>query len=192
MAPKKDLLIMGFESADRWQAWLEDHHASSDGIWLKVPKRDGSGSGVSYAAALEVAICYGWIDGQKGKLDDDYWLQRFTPRKPGGRWSKINTEKATELIGNGRMRAAGLREIEAAKADGRWDAAYQPQSRATVPDDLQQALDVSPAALATFAGLDGHSRYVILYRVGNAKPANRGKRIDEFITMLAAGKKPGD
>ena len=187
--PQRDLPVMLFESGEAWQSWLEDQHATSGGVWLKIAKKDSRASSVSYAQALEIAICYGWIDGQKGSLDETYWLQRFTPRKPGGRWSKINTEKAAELIAAGRLRPAGLREVELAKADGRWDAAYHSQSRATVPDDLQRRLDENPAAAAFFATLDSHNRYVILYRIQNAKPQNRAKRIDEFVAMLAEGKK---
>ncbi len=190
MATKPDLPIAHFESPEAWQSWLETHHGDSDGLWLKIAKAGRGVRSVSYAQALDVALCFGWIDGQKGKLDDEYWLQRFTPRKPGGKWSKINTEKATELIAQGRMRPPGLREVEQAKADGRWQAAYDSQSRASVPEDLQRKLDGNPAARDFFATLDSHSRYVILYRIHNASPRTRAKRIDEFVDMLAAGKKP--
>lgn len=189
MAAGRDLPIMHFESPEAWQSWLDQQHSSSDGVWLKIAKKGSQASGVSYQEALEVAICYGWIDGQKGKLDEEFWLQRFTPRKPGGKWSKVNTEKAAELIASGRMKPTGQREVDQAKADGRWDAAYHPQSRAAVPEDLQRKLEENTAALDFFKNLDRHNRYVILYRVQNAAPRNRAKRIDEFVEMLAAGRK---
>jgi uncharacterized protein YdeI (YjbR/CyaY-like superfamily) len=139
--------------------------------------------------ALDMALCFGWIDGQRKKLDDDFYLQRYTPRRKTSKWSQINVEKAEGLIQAGRMRDAGLREIESAKADGRWDAAYQPQSKATVPDDLRQALDANPAAAAFFATLNRTNRYAIIFRVTTAKkPETRQKRIDRFIQMLAEGK----
>ena len=140
---------------------------------------------VSYAEALDVALCFGWIDGQKRPLDDDYWLQRFTPRKPGSKWSKINRGKAEALITAGRMRPAGLREVEAAKADGRWAAAYDGQGTATVPDDLRQALDADEDAAAFFATLNRANRYAILYRIHEArKPQTRAARIARFVAML--------
>jgi uncharacterized protein YdeI (YjbR/CyaY-like superfamily) len=137
-----------------------------------------------------VALCHGWIDGQKGRHDDDYWLQRFTPRKPGGNWSKINTERAAALIASGRMRPAGLREVEQAQADGRWERAYQSQSRITVPEDLARALAANPRAREFFATLDGTNRYAVLYRIASAKrPETRAKRIDTFVAMLSEHKK---
>jgi uncharacterized protein YdeI (YjbR/CyaY-like superfamily) len=145
---------------------------------------------VTYAEAVEAALCHGWIDGQKAKLDDARWLQRFTPRKRGSRWSRINRDKAEALIAAGRMRPAGLREIEAARADGRWDAAYDGQRTATVPEDLQRALDADPAARAAFDDLNSVNRYAILYRVQDAKrPETRARRIAQFTAMLARGEK---
>jgi uncharacterized protein YdeI (YjbR/CyaY-like superfamily) len=185
-----ELPIVSFTTREKWRAWLEGEHATSDGVWLKIA-RSGSGSEtVSYADALEVALCFGWIDGQKGKLDDDHWLQRFTPRKASSRWSRINRDKATALIERGEMQPAGLREVEAARADGRWDAAYEGQRTAAVPDDLQRALDANPAAAGFFATLDGRNRYAILYRVQDArKPETRARRIGKYVAMLAAGEK---
>jgi uncharacterized protein YdeI (YjbR/CyaY-like superfamily) len=183
-------LIVSFATRDEWRAWLELEHARSDGVWLKLAKAGSGSESVSYAEALEVALCYGWIDGQKRGLDDRHWLQRFTPRKPRSRWSRINRDKATALIERGEMRPAGLREVEAARADGRWDAAYEGQRRATVPDDLQRALDAEPAAASFFETLDGANRYAILYRVQDAKkPETRARRIEKYVAMLAAGEK---
>ena len=145
---------------------------------------------VSYAEALETALCYGWIDGQKAAAGEDRWLQRFTPRRARSRWSKINREKAEELIGRGRMKAAGLREVEAAKADGRWEAAYAGQRTMTVPQDLRDALDRNHRAAAFFENLDRVNRYAVLYRIQDAKkPETRRARIDKFVTMLEEHRK---
>jgi uncharacterized protein YdeI (YjbR/CyaY-like superfamily) len=138
---KPDLPIIPFASREAWEAWLEEHHTTSDGLWLKIARKGSSIDTVSYTEALEVALCYGWIDGQKASFDDHYWLQRFTPRRARSKWSKINRQKATELIEKGEMKPAGLKEVERAKADGRWDAAYDAQSTATVPEDLLRELD---------------------------------------------------
>ena len=137
---KMDVPVVSFATADAFEKWLKAEHASSDGVWLKLAKKGASTTSISYADALEVALCYGWIDGQKDKLDDQHWLQRFTPRRSKSRWSKINRDKALALIDQGRMRSAGLREVERAKADGRWEVAYEGQRSATVPEDLQGAL----------------------------------------------------
>jgi len=182
--------VVSFESADAWDAWLAAHHADAPGVWMKIAKKGSAARSVSYSDALDVALCHGWIDGQKGRHDDDYWLQRFTPRKPGSNWSKINTERAAALIASGRMRPAGLREVEGARADGRWDQAYQSQSRVTVPEDLARALAANPRASEFFATLDSANRYAILYRIGTAKrPETRAKRIDTFVAMLSEHKK---
>jgi uncharacterized protein YdeI (YjbR/CyaY-like superfamily) len=187
---KADLPILRFASREEWRAWLAAEHATSAGVWLKLAKAGTGIASVTYAEALEVALCHGWIDGQKGGFDDEFWLQRFTPRKPRSRWSRINRDKATALIERGEMEPAGLREVDAAKADGRWDAAYEGQRTATVPDDLQRALDANPAAAAFFSTLDGANRYAILYRVQDAKkPETRARRIDKYVAMLAAGEK---
>ncbi len=188
--PPDPLPVMTFESADAWDTWLAAHHADSPGLWLKIAKKGAAGRTVSYSDALDVALCHGWIDGQKGRHDDEYWLQRFTPRKPGSNWSKINTERAAALIASGRMRPAGLREVERAQADGRWEQAYESQSRVTVPEDLARALAANERARAFFATLDSANRYAILYRIGTAKkPETRAKRIDTFVTMLSEHKK---
>jgi uncharacterized protein YdeI (YjbR/CyaY-like superfamily) len=188
--PPEPLPVQCFESTDAWDAWLADHHDSSPGLWLKIAKKGSAGRSISYSEALDVALCHGWIDGQKGRHDDDYWLQRFTPRKPGSNWSKINTERAAALIASGRMRPAGLGEVERAQADGRWEQAYESQSRVTVPEDLARALAANERARAFFATLDSANRYAILYRIGTAKrPETRAKRIDTFVTMLSEHRK---
>ena len=186
----KDLPIVPFASRDAWEAWLEEHHAASDGLWLKIAKKGSGIETVSYAEALEVALCYGWIDGQKASFDQDYWLQRFTPRRPRSKWSKVNRQKATELIEAGRMKPAGLREVERAKADGRWEAAYDAQSTATVPADLSRALEKNDRAREFFAKLDSTNRYAILYQIQDAKrPETRARRIQKYVAMLSEQKK---
>jgi uncharacterized protein YdeI (YjbR/CyaY-like superfamily) len=180
---------IAFTSAPDWQAWLEAEHATSDGIWLRIAKKGAAVPTVSYAEALEVALCFGWIDGQKRSLDADYWLQRFTPRKTGSRWSKINTEKADALIAAGRMRRAGQREVDEARADGRWDMAYQGQRASTVPDDLRRALDLNPAAAEFFSSISSVNRYAIIYRIGSVKRAEtRARKITQYVQMLAEHK----
>jgi uncharacterized protein YdeI (YjbR/CyaY-like superfamily) len=187
---KQDLPLIAFTSQDAWEAWLAEQHATSGGLWLKIAKKDSGIDTVSYAEALEVALCYGWIDGQKDKFDGEYWLQRFTPRKAKSKWSKINREKAEQLIAQGRMQPAGMREVEQARADGRWDAAYDGQRTAAIPDDLQQALEQNPEAAAFFATLDSTNRYAILYRLQDAKkPETRARRLEQYITMLNEQKK---
>ena len=182
-----DLPVLGFADAAAWESWLAQQDPSSPGVWLKIAKKGSGATGVSYPEALEVALCHGWIDGQKGALDDEYWLQRFTPRKPGSRWSKINTEKAAELIAAGRMRPAGMREVELAREDGRWDAAYAGQRSMAVPEDLERELAGNEAARAFFATLSGANRYAILYRIADAKRAEtRARRIAKYVAMLAA------
>ena len=190
MAQIRNLPVVGFSSSVEWEAWLAENHATSNGLWLKIRKQGAGGPSVTYDEALDVAICYGWIDGQKDSFDGEYWLQRFTPRRPGSKWSRRNREKATELIEQGRMQPAGLREVEAARSDGRWDSAYAGSSAATVPEDLQRALDANPAARDFFGTLDRQNRYAILYRVQDAKkPETRAQRIAKFVAMLAEGKK---
>jgi uncharacterized protein YdeI (YjbR/CyaY-like superfamily) len=185
--PPGDLPVLGFAGQGAWESWLARQHAESPGIWLKIPRKGSGAPGVSYPEALAVALCYGWIDGQKGRLDDEYWLQRFGPRRPGSRWSKINTGKAAELIEAGLMQPAGLREVELARADGRWDAAYEGQRSIGVPGDLAAELSRNEAAAAFFATLSGANRYAILYRIGEAKrPETRAKRIARYVAMLAA------
>ncbi len=181
--------IVSFASREEWADWLEREAESSDGAWLQIAKKDGGRESVSYAEALEEALRFGWIDGQKRRLDDEFWLQRFTPRRVGSRWSQINREKAQTLIEAGRMAPAGLREVEAAKADGRWEAAYAGARAATVPDDLREALARDERARENFAALSGSDRYSVLYRVQEAKrPETRARRIEKYVVLLAAGK----
>jgi len=185
-----DLPVRLFAARSDLEAWLEDNHGSSPGFWLKIAKKGSGVESVDYAEALELALCFGWIDSQKRGLDEKYFLQRFTPRRPRGKWSQINRAKAEELIAADAMRPAGLAEVEAAKADGRWDAAYPGQRAATVPDDLRQALDRSQAAREFFDSLDAANRYAILYRLQEAKkPETRKRRLREFIAMLERGEK---
>ena len=176
-----------FDDAADFRAWLEENHADADGLWLKIAKKGSGVESVNYAEALELALCFGWIDSQKRGFDDTFFLQRFTPRRPRGKWSQINRAKAEELIAAGAMRPAGLAEVEAAKADGRWDAAYAGQR---VADDLKRELDRNEAAAEFFAKLDGANRYAILYRLDEAKkPQTRQKRLLKFIAMLERGEK---
>jgi uncharacterized protein YdeI (YjbR/CyaY-like superfamily) len=187
---KPELPIIPFASPKAWETWLEEQHTTSDGLWLKIAKKGSGIETVSYAEALEAALCYGWIDGQKASFDDRYWLQRFTPRKPRSKWSKINRQKATELIERGEMKPAGLREVERAKADGRWDAAYDAQSTATVPDDLRRELEKNEVARVFFSKLDSANRYAILYQIQDAKrPETRARRIAKYVAMLSEQKK---
>jgi uncharacterized protein YdeI (YjbR/CyaY-like superfamily) len=173
-----------------WERWLDANHGDADAVWLKFAKKGSGVETVNYAEALEVALCYGWIDGQSRRLDDRFYLQRFTPRRKRSPWSRINRDKALALIEAGRMRPAGLAEIERAKADGRWDAAYEPASTATVPEDLQRALDANPRAKEFFESLSSQNRYAIYYRLRDAKkPDTRARRIEKFVSMLAAGEK---
>jgi uncharacterized protein YdeI (YjbR/CyaY-like superfamily) len=185
-----DLPILLFASQEEFEAWLEQNHAGAGGLWLKIAKKGSGVESVNYAEALELALCFGWIDSQKRGFDEAFFLQRFTPRRPRGKWSQINRAKAEELIAAGSMRPAGLAEVEAAKADGRWDAAYAGQRAATVPDDLEQELDRNKAAGEFFATLDSANRYAILYRLQEAKkPETRQKRLRKFIAMLERGEK---
>jgi uncharacterized protein YdeI (YjbR/CyaY-like superfamily) len=185
MNRKQDLPIIAFASPAAWEAWLAEQHETSSGLWLKIAKKDAGVETVSYAEALEVALCYGWIDGQKDTFDGDYWLQRFTPRTPRSTWSKINREKAEQLLTQGRMQPAGLRAVEQAKADGRWDAAYDGQRAAGIPDDLRHALEQNPKAAEFFASLDSANRYAILYRLQEAKkPETRARRLERYVAML--------
>jgi uncharacterized protein YdeI (YjbR/CyaY-like superfamily) len=186
----EDLPIKLFADPGELEAWLEETHDSSDGVWLKIAKKGAGVTSVTYGEALELALCFGWIDSQKRGFDERYFLQRFTPRRPRGRWSKINREKAEALIAAERMRPGGLSEVDAAKADGRWEAAYEGQRTARVPEDLQRQLDTNPAAAEFFAGLDGANRYAIIYRLNDAKkPETRERRLQKFVAMLERGEK---
>jgi uncharacterized protein YdeI (YjbR/CyaY-like superfamily) len=180
--------VLAFASQDAFATWLEANHAVSDGIWLKFAKKGTGVETVVYAEVLEVALCFGWIDGQVKKIDKTYYMQRWTPRRARSKWSKINCGHAERLIASGAMRPAGLAEVERAKADGRWAAAYEASSKATVPDDLQAALDANPKAAAFFATLSKHNRYAILFRLADAKkPETRQRRLEQFVAMLVNG-----
>ena len=183
-----DLPIKLFKTPAAWEKWLESNHAKSAGIWMQIAKKASGLSSATYQEALDVALCYGWIDGQKRPFDERTWLQRFTPRGPRSIWSKINTGKADALIKSGRMRAAGLAAIESAKASGRWESAYQPWSNPDVPPELQAALNARPNAKAFFETLRGANRYGVIFRVQTAKkPETRAKRIADFIARFEKG-----
>jgi uncharacterized protein YdeI (YjbR/CyaY-like superfamily) len=185
-----NLPIITFASQQDWEAWLAEHHTDTKGIWLKMAKKETGIPSVTYAEALEGALCYGWIDGQKASFDEQYWLQKFTPRGPKSMWSKVNCEKVTALLASGRMQPAGIRQVERAKADGRWEAAYESQSRISVPDDFQRELDNNQKAKEFFATLNSANRYAILYRIQTAKkPETRSARIRKFIEMLSNNQK---
>lgn len=177
-----------FASQEEWETWLDHNGSSSSGAWLRLAKKSAEQSTVSYPQALESALCYGWIDSQKQAENEHYWLQRFTPRAAKSIWSKINKGKAEALVASGRMRPAGMQEINRAKQDGRWDAAYTSASSSTVPEDLQRALDANPKAKKFFATLNSQNRYAILFRVQNTKkPETRVRKIAQFIEMLSNG-----
>jgi len=177
-------------SAASWARWLKRHHASAAGVWLRIAKKDSGIASIDYPAALEEALCWGWIDGQRKSEDAQYFLQRFTPRTRRSIWSRINRAKVLKLIDEGRMQPAGHAEIERAKADGRWDAAYEGVSAATVPPDLQAALDANKKAAKFFATLDSRNRFAVLFRTqGAKKPETRARRIAQFVEMLAKGEK---
>jgi len=179
-----------FEEQKAWEHWLAKNHKSSPGVWMRFAKKNSGLRSVTYKEVLEIALCYGWIDGQKRSESDTTWLQKFVPRGPRSIWSKINREAAASLIQCGRMKAAGLAAVERAKQDGRWAAAYDGQKKATVPDDLQAALDHNPKAKAFFATLDSKNRYAVLFRIHTAKkPETRARRIEQFVAMLARHEK---
>ena len=174
-----------FASQAAWAAWLEKNHRKSEGQWLRLAKKDSELRSVTYGEALEIALCYGWIDGQKRGESEEAWLQRFVPRTAKSIWSKINREKASALIAGGRMKAAGLEAVACAKKDGRWDAAYDSPRGAQVPEDFQAALDGNARADEFFRGLDGANRYAVLFRIQTVKKAEtRARKIREFVEML--------
>jgi uncharacterized protein YdeI (YjbR/CyaY-like superfamily) len=181
--------ILQFAGRAEWAAWLEDNHTQPEAVRLKFAKKGCPVTTVTFSEALEEALCYGWIDGQVSRFDEHFFLHRFSPRRARSIWSQINRDKVEWLIGQRRMKPAGLAQVEAAKADGRWDAAYEPQSRATVPDDLKQALEGNPDAKAFFETLKGANRYAILFRIHNAKrPETRAKRIAQYVELCAQGR----
>jgi uncharacterized protein YdeI (YjbR/CyaY-like superfamily) len=180
-----ELPVAAFVDASAWGAWLASNHASSRGVWLKIGKKSASHASITYAEAVERALVWGWIDGQKRALDATWWLQRFTPRGPRSPWSKINRGKAEALIAAGKMKPPGMAEVERARSDGRWERAYESQSRAVVPPDLAKALAASPRAARFFETLESYNRYAILYRIQGAKKAEtRAARVAKFVGML--------
>lgn len=188
MLNSTELPILPFESKKKFAEWLAKNHDKSAGLWLKIAKKAAGISTVTYAEALDVALCYGWIDGQKGSFDEQYFLQKFTPRRPKSIWSKINVEKVEGLIASGEMKPAGLKVVEAAKQDGRWAAAYASQKNIVIPADFQSALEKNKKAKTFFETLTGSKRYSFLFRIETAKKAEtREKRIHQFVAMLAKG-----
>lgn len=178
-----------FATPEEFERWLEEHGDSSNGIWVKMAKKHTGLESLDWAAAVEVALCFGWIDSQARRIDDEWFRQRFTPRRRGSKWSKVNREKVEALIASGRMRPAGLREVELAKEDGRWEAAYDGMATAEVPEDLAAALEQADLA-KKFAALDSRNRYAILHRLQTVKRAEtRARRIEKFVAMLAAGER---
>jgi uncharacterized protein YdeI (YjbR/CyaY-like superfamily) len=189
MASKQELPIVQAQDQNAWRRWLDAHHADPGGVWLKLAKKGSPTATVTQPQAIEEALCFGWIDGQVRGHDEHFYLQRFTPRRRRSKWSQINTEKATRLIAEGRMHPAGLAEVEEARRDGRWEAAYEPQSRATVPPDFQRELDRNPGAKAFFETLTGSTRYAFLYRLHHVrKPEARAERITMYLERLNAGR----
>lgn len=183
-----DLPVKRFRSRATWERWLLTHHEASDGIWLEMAKKQSGLPSVSHAEALEVALCCGWIDGQTMSVDANWYRQRFTPRRPRSKWSQINCAAVERLHAEGRLTPAGIREMDAARADGRWEAAYASSSRMTVPDDLAARLKTNPRARRFFEQLDSRNRYAILYRLHDAKrPETRQRRLEKFVQMLEAG-----
>jgi uncharacterized protein YdeI (YjbR/CyaY-like superfamily) len=175
-------------SAADWERWLQENHAASNGVWVKVAKKASGIDSVRYPEVLDTALCFGWIDGRREALDELHFLQRFSPRRARSPWSRINREKVERLMTAGRLRPAGVREMERAQSDGRWEAAYAGQNTMAVPDDLQRELDGRPEARAFFAELSGQNRYAILYRLQAAKrPETRARRLAKFVAMLEAG-----
>jgi uncharacterized protein YdeI (YjbR/CyaY-like superfamily) len=186
--PKRDLPVIAFKSREAWHDWLVSQASDSAGLWLKLARKSAGVASVSKSEAIDTALCHGWIDGQLDSFDDKYWLIRFTPRLPGSKWSERNRTRALELVEMGRMLPAGAKEIERAQRDGRWAAAYAPQSTAQVPDDLQAALNKNAKARRFFETLDRANRYAILYRIHNAKkPETRVAHVKKFVAMLTAG-----
>src|SRR5579859_270912 len=190
MKNANDLPVLPFETRQDWEAWLDEHHANTKGVWLKIAKKGTNIPSVTYAEALDSALCYGWIDGQKGSFDEQYWLQKFSPRGPKSGWSQINCDKVTALIAEGRMQPAGMRQVEQAKADGRWDLAYDSQSKITIPEDFQRELDKNQQAQDFFKTLNSVNRYAVLQRIQIAKkPETRAALIEKYINMLSQHQK---
>ena len=187
-SPVDGLPLLPFATAVEFEQWLAAEHDRAPGVWVKIAKKATGIISVTHTEALDVALCYGWIDGQRRTYDEQFFAQRFTPRRARSNWSKVNREKVAALIAQGRMQPAGQAEIDRAKADGRWDAAYDSQRTATVPPDLQAALDANPAAAKFFATLRSANRFAVLYRIHDAKrPETRARRIAKFVDMLSRG-----
>ena len=185
---RSGLWVLGFADQSSFETWLAAQAADAAGVWIKFAKQAATRAKPAKAEAIDAALCHGWIDGKLEKYDDQHWLVRFTPRKARSKWSALNRDRALRLIKAGRMKPAGLAQIDAAKADGRWQGAYAPASRAEVPVDLQKALNDNPKASAFFATVNSRNRYAILYRIGNVKKAEtRARKISEFVAMLARG-----
>ena len=183
-----ELPALPFESKKKWADWLAKEHDKSAGVWLKLAKKATGIPSVTYQEALDVALCYGWIDGQRASFDENYYLQKYTPRRPKSIWSKINTEKVERLIVSGEMKPSGLKAVEVAKQDGRWDAAYKSQKNISVPEDFQSALSKNKKAKSFFESLTSAKRYSFLFRIETAKKAEtREKRISQFVEMLEKG-----
>lgn len=190
MESKADIPIIAFQSPKDWHTWLSKNAATSTGIWLKIFKKDANEKTVTYAEALDEALCYGWIDGQKKSLDEQAWLQKFCPRRPKSIWSKMNITHVERLTQAGKMKPAGLEAVAAAKADGRWEAAYEAQSKMTVPDDFLKALGKNKKALAFYHTLNKANLFAIAFRLQTAKkPETRQKRMDAILAMLSKGEK---
>jgi uncharacterized protein YdeI (YjbR/CyaY-like superfamily) len=186
----KDLPVLLFSTQEDWQVWLKDNHKQKQGLWLKHAKKSSGKKSVSYDEALQEALCFGWIDSQKQAYNDDYYLQKFTPRGPKSVWSKINVAKVEALIKSGKMRPAGLAAIDLAKQDGRWSAAYDSSSTTKVPEDFLAELDKNPKAKEFFEGLNKTNVYAFSWRIQTAKkPETRKARIEKFINMLNHGEK---
>jgi uncharacterized protein YdeI (YjbR/CyaY-like superfamily) len=188
-APSPDgRVVLIFENAAGFDAWLEDNHDDVDGIWIQMAKVGSGHTSITWADAVPVAICHGWIDGQARRVDDSWYLQRFTPRRPRSTWSQVNVSHAERLIAEAKMRPWGLEQVERAKADGRWDAAYQPSSSRDIPIELEKALEESPAASAAFAELDSRNRYAMVLRIQTAKrQETRVRNAARFVEMLERG-----
>ena len=184
-SPRASFPIRLFKTQRDWASWLGKNHGASSGVWLQLAKKAADAESVSYEEAVETALCFGWIDGQKQAHDKQYWLQKFTPRSKKSVWSRINKAKALALIEAGKMMPAGLREVERAQSDGRWKAAYDSAGQATVPGDLQAALNANRRARDFFGTLDSRNRYAILFRIQTARKAEtRARKIAQFVQML--------
>lgn len=185
----KGLPLLYFKDQAVWLTWLEKNHTTTDGIWVKFAKKNSGIPSMTYAEARDGGLMYGWIDGLKNGIDERYYALRFLPRRPKSIWSKINCDIAEALINNGQMKPAGLAQVKAAKADGRWDAAYEPQSKMTVPEDLQKAFDKNPGAEDFYKAINKSNQYAFLFRIHTAKrPETRARHIEKTITMLLEGK----